>query len=557
MTQLLSVENLSLRFEFADRNTLSDVTFNLQQGESLLVLGPSGCGKSTLTLCLNGLYPREFEGSMTGDILVNGKPTTSYEPGELSQAVGVVFQDPETQFCMLTVEDEVAFGLENLAVPHNEMEERIVSALRLVNMEEYRQSSISTLSGGQKQKLALACILALNPKLLILDEPTANLDPIARMDLIRTIKRIKNELGFSLIIIEHQLDQWTDLAERCLLLNKNGSVFYDGFLRQAIRELPTEIEKEGIWLPKVAQQLLPYIDSHSDQIPLTIEEFSREAHRWSGIPWRREVEKSSPATTEKLLDCRNVSLSIDGQDILKNISLTIRDNEFIAIVGANGSGKTTLSRLLTGLQRPSNGTISLHGKPLNSWREADLRKEVGYVFQNPEHQFITNTVFDEVAFSLQMKGMPKEEIQDRVDQLLETLGLTDYSEEHPYTLSQGQKRRLSIATMLVDEQKLMILDEPTFGQDAATNLEMMELLSDRYRNGTGMIMVTHDMDLVHTYAKRVIVINNGMVVADCTPSELWERSTERLREWGIDLPISMKMHQLCEMEGSSHVLTST
>ncbi|MFC7688148.1 ABC transporter ATP-binding protein [Ureibacillus sp. GCM10028918] len=557
MIALVEVQNLSLQFEFTERDILSDISFSLEQGESILVLGPSGCGKSTLTLCLNGLYPRELDGAISGEILINGKLTTSYKPGELSRHVGVVFQDPETQFCMLSVEDEIAFGLENISVPREEIEKRIDYALHLVNMENFKQSTISTLSGGQKQKLAIACILAMKPSLLILDEPTANLDPIARMDLIHTIKQLKNEIGFSLIIIEHQLDQWTELADRCLLLNKKGSVFYDGSLRQAIRSHQKEIEEEGIWLPKIAQQVLPYVGPDSRVIPLTLEEFAREAHLWSNTQWERNVEKIERETQDVFLECNDVSFTVNDQAILKNISITIQEQEFVAIVGANGSGKTTLSRILSGLQRPTNGTVLLHGKAFHNWSEKEVRKEIGYVFQNPEHQFITNSVYDEIAFSLQMKGVDEIEIQQRVGRILKHFGLTAYSKEHPYTLSQGQKRRLSIGTMIVDEQKMLILDEPTFGQDATTNNEMMLMLDERYQTGSGIVMITHDMELVQTYADRIIVLYKGMVVADCTPNELWQQPIEVLREWGIDLPIQVKMQRLCEKEDHDYVLTST
>nr|WP_106783097.1 ABC transporter ATP-binding protein [Lysinibacillus timonensis] len=557
MTPLVSVQNLSLRYEFAERDTLSNVSFKLEQGESILLLGPSGCGKSTLTLCLNGLYPRELDGSLSGDIIINGKPTSSYKPGQLSRIVGVVFQDPETQFCMLTVEDEIAFGLENISVPREEMDARIDDALRLVNMEGFKSATIATLSGGQKQKLALACILAMNPQLLILDEPTANLDPIARVELIQTIKQLKKELGFSLVIIEHQLDQWTDLADRCLLLNKEGTAFYDGSIRQAIRSHQKEIAEEGIWLPKVTQHVLSYYDPNYYHIPLTLEEFLHQAILYSRIKWDLKTEKIERAKRDSFLECKNVSYIANNQAILKDISLTIREGEFVAIVGRNGSGKTTLSRILTGLQRPSEGTVILRDQSLRDWKETHLRNEIGYVFQNPEHQFITNKVFDEVAFSLRMKGLHEQEIQNRVTRILGFFKLNDYVDEHPYMLSQGQKRRLSIATMIVDEQKILILDEPTFGQDMATNFEMMNLLSERYHTGTGIVMITHDMELVHTYAERIIVVHEGLIVADCTPAELWLQPVEVLKEWGLDLPIQVKMQQLCEKEDRNHVLTST
>lgn len=557
MMSLVDVHHLSLRYEFTEREILSDVSFSLEQGESMLVLGPSGCGKSTLTLCLNGLYPRELDGAMSGEILINGKPANSYKPGELSRLAGVVFQDPETQFCMLTVEDEIAFGLENLCVPREEMEERINEALRLVNMQHFKQAVISTLSGGQKQKLALACILAMKPSLLILDEPTANLDPTARVDLIQTIKRLKDDLGFSLMIIEHQLDQWTTLADRCLLFNKEGSIFYDGSLRQAIVSHRKEMEAQGIWLPKIAQQVLKYAEPSSRKIPLTLEEFSHEAHLWTEMQWERNAEKTQRKVQEVFLECKDVSYTVNGQPILQDISLSIQEGEFVAIIGANGSGKTTLSRILSGLQKSSHGSVLLHDQAVNSWNETKLRQEIGYVFQNPEHQLIANTVFDEIAFSLQMKGLPENEIQQRVNRILYRFGLTAYVNEHPYLLSQGQKRRLSIGTMLVDEQKMLILDEPTFGQDASTNAEMMRLLDERHQAGTGIVMITHDMEHVHAYAERIIVMHQGRVVADRPPSELWQQPVAMLQEWGIDLPIQVKMQRLCEKEEDAYVLAST
>ncbi|MFC4023558.1 ABC transporter ATP-binding protein [Oceanobacillus longus] len=546
MKPFVEVRDLSLRFETNQKDILSNVNFELGQGESVLLLGPSGCGKSTLTSCLNGLFPRELDGEMHGDIFIDGKKTSNYRSGELSKQVGVVFQDPETQFCMLTVEDEVAFGLENIGVSYEEMEAKIDQSLALVQMLDFKESTIASLSGGQKQKLALACILALEPSLLILDEPTANLDPIATKDLIQTIKKLKVKIPFGLIIIEHKLDGWTDLAERCLLLNRDGETFYDGSLRNAIKDNRQQLIEQGIWLPNVAQYLMKNKPELKD-LPLTVEEFSEHPSRWGHI----ELEAAKldfPGSNTPILETRAIFWSANKQDIVKDVSLPFYEGEFVAIVGANGSGKTSLSRILAGIQKPTSGSILVKGNALNEWKESLLRQEIGYVFQNPEHQFITNTVYDEVAFSLKIKNEPAETIKEKVHLILKTCGLLELKNEHPFSISQGQKRRLSVATMIVDDQSFLLLDEPTFGQDAHSNAELMHLLQQRHQLGSTIVMITHDMEIVDQYATRVIVMNDGSVVADCLPERLWKMAPDKLKEWKLELPVPIQIQNIYEKE---------
>ncbi|WP_172840462.1 ABC transporter ATP-binding protein [Virgibacillus phasianinus] len=553
---LLRVQQLSLGFEnHPNQDTISNVSFELDKGETLLLLGPSGCGKSTLTFCLNGLYPRELDGTMTGNIFINGERSTAYKPGELSRQVGVVFQDPETQFCMLTVEDEIAFGLENINLPRHLMEAKIDDALSQVNMVSYKESDIASLSGGQKQKLALACALALEPDLLILDEPTANLDPVATKDLITTIQQLKRQKEFALIVIEHQLDGWMDLCDRSLLLNKSGEVFYDGSLRKGIEEILPELNGQGIWLPRITQYVLQQSAHWNGFLPLTMDEFTDLAGQQPSVKWGYEppIEKRN---SDVLLEAINLSWKKKNQQVIRNISLKLYDGEFVAIVGANGSGKTSLTRILAGIQKPSAGTAYLNGKALEHWKEIYLRDKIGYVFQNPEHQFIMNTVFDEVAFSLRLRGLDNKGINEKVTSIIKDCGLEGLENEHPYTLSQGQKRRLSVATMIVDNQRILILDEPTFGQDAHSTKALMDLLEERNKQGTSIVMITHDMEIVHHYADRVIVINQGNVSADCHPSELWTVKPAVLKNWQLALPIQVQLQHCYERE-ANYVSTSS
>ena len=547
MSLMVEVKQFSLKFESNPQgDTLSNLNFRLNHGESLLLLGPSGCGKSTLTYCLNGLYPRELDGEVHGEIVINGKTVTAYRPGEISQQVGVVFQDPETQFCMLTVEDEVAFGLENIGIPHEYMEEKINHVLELVQLLAFKKSAISSLSGGQKQRLALACILALEPSLLILDEPTANLDPIATKDVIQTIQSIQEKTNCSLIIIEHQLDGWTELTNRCLLLNRNGEIFYDGDLRNAIACRLEELEEQGIWLPKVTQYFLKNRPQTERELPLTVGEinpfslFESKSVNTASIP----SEAGLP-----YVKASHISWKVEQQPIIHDISLTLYHGEFIAIVGANGSGKTSFSRILAGIQRPTKGSVSIKDRKIGSWKESQLREEIGYVFQNPEHQFIANTVFEEIAFSLRLKMETEATVKEKVQAVLETCGLLHLQHEHPYTLSQGQKRRLSVATMIVDDQPFLLLDEPTFGQDASSNAQLMGLLQGRYKSGATIAMVTHDMELIHDYATRVLVLHKGRLVADLAPAELWAQPIEKLHDWQLALPIQVQIQNCLKKEG--------
>ncbi|WP_163527618.1 ABC transporter ATP-binding protein [Halobacillus ihumii] len=545
--KLLDVRQLHLQFEEGNDQVLSDVSFSIDQGERLLLLGPSGCGKSTLTYGINGIYPRELDGTITGDIQFRGNSVSSYAPGEMSQHVGVVFQDPESQFCMITVEDEIAFGLENIHTPVERISDCIDHVLKLVGLEGARQRSIQTLSGGQKQKLALACVLAMEPELLILDEPTANLDPIATRDFIRTIQALQKEKGFALLVIEHQLDGWVSFIERGVMMNRSGELVYDGPIRDGMNRHKSALQCQGISMPAVTQLAMEkeWLDQCS-HFPLTV---SDVITGWRGskeqITFPPEPRESHSTST--ILQLSSILWMKRNSRIISDVSLQIRKGEFIAMVGGNGSGKTSLSRVMAGLQKPTKGDISFHGKPLSSWKEIDLRLHIGYVFQNPEHQLITDTVYEEIAFSLRIQGIDEYKIDQQVQEVLDMCQLNGVEERHPYTLSQGQKRRLSVATMIVDHQELLILDEPTFGQDAQSTKQLMNLLAQRQKKGATIVMVTHDMELVDQYADRVLVVNEGEIVADEHPHKLWR--DHDLAKWQLDYPVRIQLQHQVEREG--------
>lgn len=518
---ILRTENLTLSYEDQPEPVLQSITFSVQKGEEVLLLGPSGSGKSSLTQCLNGLFPRELDGSLKGKVIVENRNTNDYQPGEIARKVGVVFQDPDTQFCMITVEDEVAFGLENLKIPYDSMIEKVDQALQWVGMADYKLAKISDLSGGQKQKVALACILAMEPEILILDEPTANLDPVATKEFIDLLKRLKKELDFTLLVIEHKLEGWLSFLKRVVVFSEDGQLDYDGPLHHHLQFHAEELHSMGIRLPFATRTAL----EENGQPPLPL--FVTDLPEFPSLKEERNREK---AKGDAWLKMSNGS----WKSVLHNLDVSIHEGEWIAIVGENGSGKSSLSKILAGIQKPSRGSVSLDGRPLNKWKEQELRKEIGYVFQNPEHQFITDSVFDEVAFSLRHGGIAKEELHHIVEGTLAFCRLKGMENQHPFLLSQGQKRRLSVATMIVDKQRLLFLDEPTFGQDERSTAELMELLQQKHDNGTAIVMITHDMELVDHYATRVLVMKEGRLAFDDQPEKLW--SHPDLPDFHLELP---------------------
>ncbi|MCA0982902.1 energy-coupling factor ABC transporter ATP-binding protein [Halobacillus yeomjeoni] len=521
---IIMTKHLSVSYEEVEEPALNDINLSIEKGSTWLILGPSGAGKSTFIHCLNGLFPRELDGEMSGHVYVNGKDTRDYHPGEISRHIGIVFQDPDTQFCMLTVEDEIAFGLENLSTPLEKMEELITESLKLVGLEHYRKSDISTLSGGEKQKLALACVLAMKPDVLILDEPTSNLDPCTAEIFTQILHRLKAQLGITLIVIEHKIEEWTELVQHSAILNQNGELFYQGTLRDGVTEHASSLKKLGVWLPYATREALKTASPLS-KLPMTIDELSFKPEI---------VHPSDGYRGQQLLQTDNLSWHASKQKILDSVHLDIFQNEFVAIVGPNGSGKTTLSLLLAGIHSPNRGSIHLKGRPLGEWREDNLRNVIGYVFQNPEHQFITDSVFEEVAYSLKLTNKEENEVREVVFQTLKEYNLEGLENRNPFQLSQGQKRRLSVAAMTVMDQELLILDEPTFGQDWNTTERLMDVLQDKNSKGKTIVMITHDMELVDRFATRVLVMEKGKVKIDKKPDKLWKQGD--LSRYHLNLP---------------------
>ena len=545
----IHVERLTVRHIGRRAPALRDVSLEWAPGERLLLLGPSGAGKSTLALCLNGLIPHSVEAHWeAGRILVDGQDTRQASLGQLTRQVGLLFQDPEAQLALLEVDDEVAFGLENLGTPRSAMLRRIPAARALLGLDPARTPArLDQLSGGTKQRVTLAAILAMGPGALVLDEPTANLDPQGTTELFGTLADLCRDTNRSLLLVEHRLDDILALIERVVVLDESGAGALTGPPREVFERHADTLDRLGVWVPQVTRlgTLFP-----GAKAPLTVAEAadllvtswpaddagsisceqppdaSTANVRPLSTMWRggRGVRPSHPAGAA-ILAAEEVSYRYtpDGPPALAAVDLTVRSGEFLALAGANAAGKTTLALLLAGALQPTTGRVLLDGRDLRAVPEHAVRRRLAYVFQYPEHQFVTGTVHSELIFSLRARGVAPAAAAGRAMAALERIGLADLAAAHPLSLSHGQKRRLSVATALVTEPDVLLLDEPTFGQDRRYTDELLALLTGLHHSGTTVVVITHDMTLVAEHATRVVALASGHVVFDGPPAALFAR----------------------------------
>lgn len=557
---------------------MEDLGFVVAPGKTLLVLGPSGSGKSTLTLCMDGLIPHLVEGDYEGTVTVAGLVVGDHPVHVLAQEAGLVFQDPESQFCTLTVEDEVAFGLENLRRDPQDIERSIDVALGKVGLSDYRRRRLDTLSGGEKQRVALAAVLAMGPRLLVLDEPSANLDPRATAELFALLKRLAVDGDHTLVIIEHKLDEIIDWVDSVLVLESGGRLACHGAPRSVFYERAKELEELGVWRPQTVELALALMERGWDipDAPLSVDETVQALLRSPGLVARltdTHAASTSMAAAAPVVSARSLSgaeallrteeLSYDysdGRRALDSVTVTIAQGGFAAIAGANGAGKTTLASLLAGAREAPRGKVFFKGEDIARMRPWEVTERVGLVFQNPEHQFVTDTVFGELAYSLAPRpgrrhaGRLSVDQGALVDSWLDRLGLLPLAEANPFALSQGQKRRLSVGSMLIRGQAAVILDEPTLGQDELQTQRLMRMMHDLRAEGRTVAMVTHDMRLVAENADSLVVLNSGSVVYSGPPEEFFRRSQE-VSAAGLTMPaLGQVSHLLHEQAGTPNGL---
>ncbi len=528
---LLRVRDLTITHRGASDPAVRDVSFAVHAGEVVLLLGPSGSGKSTLALALSGLIPHSLDAAVSGSVTVCGHDVATTPIATLSSSASTVFQDPDAQIVTGSVLDDAAFALENLRFPVAEVLARAEAALRRMGLWERRAENPDRLSGGGKQRLAIASALATGSPVLILDEPTANLDPQGTADVHAALADIAGSEERALIVVEHDLDAALEIATRAIVLDGSGRIAFDGPARRILREHAEEILALGAWLPSAALAArrlraagIP-IGAPDAPLPLTADElrsaFPRFEARKSLDPSPESSHvRASKAEVEPVIRARGLGVRRGRKVVLRDVDLDVEAASVTAIIGPNGAGKTTLVQALAGVVTPPRGRISVDGIDPATASPRTLAAHIGFVFQNPEHQFIAHTVFEELAHGLRLRRTPPAEIDERVGAMLERFGLTGKADVHPFLLSGGEKRRLSVGTALITRPRILVLDEPTFGQDRARTQELLALFRELSAEGTTIVLVTHDMDLVIQHATRTVLVEDGRIVAAGATSAL-------------------------------------
>jgi energy-coupling factor transport system ATP-binding protein len=526
----VSVQDLGYRYRGQQKPALQGVDLEVAEGEFVVVMGPSGAGKSTLCVALNGLIPHFFRGRMEGEVKVRGRSTREGKVGEFAREVGLVFQDFEAQLFSTNVALEVAFGPENFAVEHDEMERRVKSVLGRVRLEGFEDRQPATLSGGQKQRLAIASVLAIEPRILCLDEPTTDLDPAGKLGVFEIAEELKDRDDVTLIVVEHETEETLD-ADRIVVL-REGEIIADRPAREVLRDVEL-LEESGV-MPLQVTRFFHEMGLWQAQLPLTPEEGSQEFRRrgWRINPDHHralvaEDGQRAEEYGEPIIEVEGLSHRYpNGFAALEGVDLTVREGEFLAVLGQNGSGKTTLVKHFNGLLKPTEGTVKVEGEETTEQGMLRLGQRVGYVFQNPDHQIFSETVFDEVSFGPRIREMDEAEVRERVDEALGAVGLEGRGDDDPFGLTKGERQRVAVASVLAVRPEVLILDEPTTGLDYAEQRSMMDLVKSLNEAGSTIIVVTHTMWVVAEYAHRVAVVRDGRISLQGTVREVFAEEDE-------------------------------
>jgi len=521
---LIRIRDLTFHYGDASKPALQDVNLEVEDGEFVLVTGPSGCGKSSLCRCLNGLIPHFYGGKIAGGLEVQGLDVMKHTTKELATRVGMVFQDPENQLVAMDVEREIAFGLENLAFPKGVMAKRMEESLDTLGISGLRYRQVHELSGGEKQKVIIASVLAMHPDILVLDEPTSELDPKSAEEVLSVVQRLNDELGITVILVEHRLDRVVHLVDRMIVLDE-GRIVADGNPRAVLSNC--DIASLGAGVPPIVRivQRLSGNCVNVDGIPLTVKEgrsMLKEVFREAG---GRELSQVESAHGKPVIEIDKLWHTYpEGLTALKNVSLRICQGEFVAIMGRNASGKTTLVKHINGLLKPTKGKVRVTGIDTQRATIAELARKVGFIFQNPNDHIFADTVEEEIVFILKNLGFDGAEIAVRVDETLEMFGLKEYRKQYPRSLSGGERQRVAVASVLVARPEVLILDEPTRGMEYRLKSELMRFLSGYIEKGNTVVLVTHDVETVAEYADRVILLSEGRVVVDGNKRDVLSRA---------------------------------
>ncbi|MGB6681129.1 MAG: energy-coupling factor transporter ATPase [Candidatus Bathyarchaeia archaeon] len=522
----IEISDVTWTYRKTETPAITNLNIEIKPSEIIFITGPAGAGKTTLCRFINGLIPHFYTGKLEGKVVVRGMDTAEYPPEILCGHVGLIFDNPSNQLFNLTVFDEIAFGPENLCIPPDKIREIVADALKFCRLESYVDKTPHHLSGGEQQACALASIMAMRPQIYVLDEPTANLDPYGTelvFDRVEDLFRTEKKTG---IIVEHKLEQISKLADRMIVLDQ-GKIILEGKPREVMQSVD-KLSQLGLKVPQVT--LLAYNlqkkGINLQNLPTSLEEGIKtisglldqgrlEVTDKNADQWGENVVEKTPNEKEVLIDCQDIWYTYpDGTEALKGVNLKIHKGDFLGLIGRNGSGKTTLAKIIKGLYSPTKGKVLVSGTDLFEKTGIDRAKTVGYVFQNPDDQIFSKTIRDEIGYGLKFLKLSKDAEDKLINKAAATMELQDHLDKNPFDVSQGLRQRVAIASVLVFEPEIFIIDEPTTGQDFARSKIIMDMVRALHRIGKTIIIVTHDMELIAEYAKRLIVMKSGKMLLD-------------------------------------------
>ena len=566
---LIRFEDVSYTYPGTEVPAVNHVSLQINKGELVLITGPSGAGKTTLCSMLNRIIPESYGGEIQGKITIHDADISEYTIGQMAFISGMLFQDPSGQLTCPTVEDEIAFGPENKGLPVNDINERIQKYIGYVNMQKFASRAPQALSGGQQQSVAYASVLAMEPEIYILDEPTSNLDPLGSDLVFNLVQKIAGADGRTAIIVEHKLEKIIDMVDRIIVMDK-GSIVFDGrpvdvltryeelrvigVAAPQIMEIANLLKEKGKTTLPATTSLGQAVDGLRKVLPQKLPQAELDR---IGSGFRDPVRYDKP-----IIEVRDLRFAYNPEtEVLHGINLDIYEGEFLSIVGQNGSGKTTIVKHFNGLLKPTSGSVTVSGIKTASATVAALSQRVGYCFQNPDSQIFSSVVKDELSYGPKNLGWPQEKIQQTLQEVGKILRIDDLFDENPYNLSKGQRQQIAVASILAMQPDVLIVDEPTTGQDPRQSHEMMDMVQWLNRDlGKTVVVITHDMSIAAEYSDRIVVMHSGEVIAQGTPREVFSQEdllnssnlespqiTRLLQRAGITSPVAVDINEAMQL----------
>ena len=506
----IKFDQVSFRYADSDAAALEDINLEIKTGEIVLITGPAGSGKTTLCSCINGLIPHYHEGVLEGKVTIGQYDTKNVRVGGLASIVGMVFQDPESQLVTNSVADEVAFGPENFGLPRDKINKRVQKALKATRMTGYEEREPHTLSGGEQQSCVIAATYSMHPEIYVLDEPLANLDPQGRVKVLELVTDIAQKFGKTMIIVEHALEEILPYVERVLVMDKSRIV-RDGTVEEVLKAGDIKKVFKRPDITRLAQSIgLSGFPLEPEKLVDALQENFQLREVKDIFHHARGNGKGASVIVMKNV-CHRYKAGVNA---LYDVNLNIHQGEFIALMGRNGSGKTTLVSHIIGLLKPTQGKVLVVGQDTMDTPTHILARHVGFCFQNPNHQIVSFTIQDEMKFGLKAHGIDESEYPERIEKALRIVNMEEYANAEVFDLGKGQKQRIALASVLTLEPEMLVIDEPTTGQDPEMTYEIFEIIKKLNRNGTTVLLITHKVDYAAMYAKRAIVLNHGYVKYD-------------------------------------------